>query len=565
MDPQAYRHQQVVSALVLSAMLVACAGGVGAQETNPPLRPSEIPADRPQYLPPASDEGFTLPPVPSAPPAALPGGVPTEIRSFVFDGNTVIGEAELRAVANPFIGKPVTPADLEELRHRITRLYVSRGYINSGALIPEAAYRDGVFRFQIVEGRVSAVRLKGQERLREGYLTERLVRRHDEVLNVNTLQDRFRLLLADPLIENMNARVVPGAELGQALLEVDVTRARPYQLSVFANNYRPPSVGSEALGLTGAVWNLTSLGDVLDVTALKSEGSDRINLGWSVPLPSWRTVLNLRYDKGDASLIEEPLRHIDVDSKIESLEIGLSHPVIDTLEQRLAVGLSWARRENRTTLLGEPFSFIPGEPEGISRLYVWRFFQEYAHRWATQVLALRSTFSFGHNNIPSAIDSRFGAPAHEFLVWLGQAQYARRVTEKGAQLVLKATVQESGDRLLPLERIAVGGVATVRGYRENQLVRDTGYVGSVEIHFPVVGPPDSPHTVNLIPFVDFGSARNKGEARDYLFAAGLGVTWRFKGLSGELFAGKKLKDLPARENGNLQDNGIHFQVRYDLF
>jgi hemolysin activation/secretion protein len=40
------------------------------------------------------------------------------------------------AVVDPHIGKPVTTAELEEIRRQFTLLYINRGYINSGAIIP---------------------------------------------------------------------------------------------------------------------------------------------------------------------------------------------------------------------------------------------------------------------------------------------------------------------------------------------------------------------------------------------------------------------------------------------
>ena len=58
------------------------------------------------------------------------------------------------------------------------------------------------------------------------------------------LQDRFRLLLADPLFQRLNVRLQPGDAPGRALLDVDVTPARSWQVSAFANNHVAPAVGS---------------------------------------------------------------------------------------------------------------------------------------------------------------------------------------------------------------------------------------------------------------------------------------------------------------------------------
>ena len=70
----------------------------------------------------------------------------------------------------------VSVGELEQLRQAISRYYVDRGYINSGALLPDDFYRDGIVHFRIVEGRVDQVRLQGLGRLRPSYVEERLVR-----------------------------------------------------------------------------------------------------------------------------------------------------------------------------------------------------------------------------------------------------------------------------------------------------------------------------------------------------------------------------------------------------
>jgi hemolysin activation/secretion protein len=48
----------------------------------------------------------------------------------------------------------------------------------------------------------------------------------------------------------------------------------------------------------------------------------------------------------------------------------------------------------------------------------------------------------------------------------------RRFDTRGDQYVLRNDLQLAKDPLLPLEQFTVGGASTVRGYRENQLVKD---------------------------------------------------------------------------------------------
>lgn len=567
------------SAVLLAVAELIVGGGTAAADDNALLaqgvprtegadRPSAQPLERPGYLPDKPADVFTLPPLRlEAPEAGVLAGPRLEIKSYLFEGNTAFSSEALQRIAEPYAGRIVSASELEDLRHRLTRFYVERGYINSGAVIPDGALTNGVLRILIVEGQLQEIRLKGMERLSEEYVRGRLARGAGP-LNVNVLQENFQLLLADPLFSKMNARLLPGSEPGSAILDVDVTRARPYQLSVFADNYRPPSIGADALGAGGWVRNLTGLGDVLDATIQNSaqvKGGARYGLGWSVPVNSHGTQLHLRIDHGRSSVIEEPLNVADIDSTLDSREIGMSHPFIEDLQRKFSLGIVYARRENRTTLLGQPFSFIPGEPAGDSKLAVWRFWQDYVQRMEQQVLALRSTFSSGRNNIEENSSVPGAQPAPDFFVWLGQAQYVHRVPKTAGQFLLRADIQRTRDSLLPLEQMAVGGVNTVRGYRENYMVRDTGYRASIEYQHPLLGAADERYALTLAPFIDYGAAKNIGAARDRIYSAGVGLLWRWRRVSASLYAAKRFVTPPTPSQTTLQDRGIHLEIRYDAF
>jgi hemolysin activation/secretion protein len=485
------------------------------------------------------------------------------VTGFAFEGNAIFSSAALQAVAAPYAGRKITAGELEELRLALSRYYVDRGYINSGALLPPDFYRDGILHFRIVEGRIDQVRLQGLGRLHESYVRDRLTR-EDEPLNVNVLQERFQLLLTDPLFAKVNARLQPGAAPGLATLDVDVARARPWDLSVYFNNYQPPSIGAEAAGVSGVLRNLTGRGDTLDATLQQGqESTGNYTLGWLVPL-AYGTEARARYIHEQSTVLEEPLDALDLGSTQDSYEFGLAQTLLDTLKRRFTLGLTYTHRENSTTLFGDPFSFVHGEDTGTSKVDAWRFEQDYIERWPVQTFALRSTFTWGRTNVDPDTPPVELVPTRNYFFWLGQAQLSRLVLKNGATLSLRGTLQWTDDRLVPLERIAVGGRYSVRGYRENQLVRDQGYYASVELRYPLFERRAQRHRLFLVPFFDFGEAWNRGEDRERLSAVGVGLNWELHGLSAELYYGKRLAEPGIETSGDLQDEGVHFQVRYQF-
>ena len=547
--------------LLLASPLCAAAGG-GIESMD---RPSARPLPAPYYVPPKPPEGLTAPPSPEAEAlAADTRKIP--LHRIVLEGGSVFPETELRALVQAYEGREVLLGEVEELRQALTRHYIEAGYINSGAVIPEGGYRDGELHIRLIEGRLDEVRIRGQQGLRPGYLQSRLQGDPEQPFNLKELQDRFQWLLSDPLIGKMNGRILPGAEPGHGILDVEVTRARAYQLSLFGNNYRPPSIGAEAFGVGGWVRNITGFGDLLEFNYLTSQGSDRYFGGFTVPITYAGSQVFFHFDEGESQVIEAPVDRLRIRSLVHSLEGGFSHPFLQTLSRQFSAGASLSLRQNETTLLGRPYSFVPGEPTGQYQATVWRLFQDYMQRFDRHAVAFRSTFSVGMNALGALPERNPNDPDSEFFAWLGQGQYAYLLPDDVSQLVLRGNLQLSDSPLLPLERMAVGGVGSVRGYRENHLVRDEGYNVSVELRYPLWGSsPDSRHRLTLVPFWDYGEAWNIGQKSDALYSIGLGIHWQFRPIHAEFHYGHALHRPTPHTRGDLQDDGVHFQVRMDAF
>ena len=126
-------------------------------------------------------------------------------------------------------------------------------------------------------------------------------------------------------------------------------------------------------------------------------------------------------------------------------------------------------------------------------------------------------------------------------------------------------MQFANDRLFPLEQVPVGGRFSVRGYRENTLIRDNAFLASIETRYPVMHYASGEDLLQFAQFVDMGRSWNaKGTTPDpqTLASVGLGVRWnilprdraRF-----ELYWGVPLNHVP-HPPGNLQDHGIHLQL-----
>ena len=556
--------------LVLVMTLVLLPPAFGQPSESPPLsgRPSDTRPEVPGYAPDLGPGGLTLPSGSEQSPPPPPRTGPTIVLHGVrFEGNTVLADAELETVAAPFLNRPIGRADLEELRLRLTRFYVDKGYLNSGALLPDQEVAGGVLTYRIIEGQLGEIRVEGTGTLNPDYVSERLRIGAGPPFNVDALRERFQLLLTDPLFEQLNGRLVPGSRRGEAALELTVKRARPYDMSLSVDNYSPPSVGAERLMMSWVARNITGHGDVADLSIGFTDGRASLYGGFAVPVTPRDTVVFARFEVSDTSVVEESLDALDIETRIQGVEVGISHPLKRSLSETLALGGKLVVRDSESTLLGVPFSFSLGEEDGESKITALRLTQDYANRAPRQVMSARSTLSIGLDAL-NATRHHGNRPDSRYLAWLGQARFARRLLDDDrAELLLRADAQLASDALLPMERLALGGRYSVRGYRENTLVRDSGYAASAEFRYRVAQSPDW-GVLHLGPFVDYGQGWNKRgpKDRETLFSLGLGLVWSWSDrVSAELFIAEDLDGAPDQTDHDLQDDGIHFRFVADLF
>lgn len=524
-----------------------------------------------------------LPPAPVLPP--LPPPTPREfelipsvqvfVREIRVAGSTVFPPEELAAVTRPYVNRTVTHEDLEALRLALTRLYIDKGYVNSGAILPDQRVTEGVVTYQIIEGRLTDIEVEGNRWFRSGYLQRRLALGAGPPLNVNALQERFQLLLEDQRIQRLSAELKPGLQPGDSSLKVQVEERTPYRISLEFNNYQSPSVGAERGILTAEHQNLTGNGDILRMQYGRSRGLEPLlDFRYALPVNAQDTTLIAQYRKNTYSIVEEPFNRLDVESKSDIYGLTVRHPLRRTLDTEVALELTGERLSNKTFLLGEPFTLTPGAHQGESVVAALRFAQEAVYRTSEQVIAARSRFSLGVDALGATINNDSGLPSGKFFAWLGQFQWVRRLPVLDSQLILRADTQLTSDSLLGLEQFAVGGRYTVRGYRENTFVRDNAVVASVEARIPMVRNVRWADYLELAPFFDYGRAWNAnppGDEAASIYSAGIGLRWGARIPAAiplrtqlEVYWGHPFRNIPTA-GGNLQDRGIHLQFVLSAF
>lgn len=506
---------------------------------------------------------------------AIPEGIrhPFVVRRFEFVGNRVFSDARLGAVVADYLWRPMDILELEQARLAITKLYIENGYVNSGAIVENLPDTEGVVAIRIVEGELTQANIEGVKWVREGFYRSRLGVGSGRPLSSDSLRQELRLWRQQYPVEQVNAELRPGALPGQAVIDVAIRERFPYHLGVQYANDRPPSTGSDRISVALEVESLTRNADRLHidygivrggrwVEDAEWQGWDDLAVSYRIPVNSRDTSLSAWYSRYHVAVTEEAFRELHITAESESFGVSLSHPVIRSPSRELTLSLAGERRVNRNFLLGRPYSFSPGSIEGESVVHALRLSGQWVQRGARQVIAGRLTLSWGIDALGATRNS--GAlPDGQFVGILGQARYLRRIGRTPHQWAVKLAGQYTPDPLLTLEQLAMGGGDTVRGYRENTLIRDYGAMATLEAHLAVWTRKDAQPIVRLVPFASLGAGWNNDRSTPHpsdIESAGVGmVVTPIRQIEASLFWGYAFRELEYTTY-NLQDDGIHFRL-----
>jgi len=572
--------------LALAAQSAALAQPRPPKPPSLPFEPLERPGDiRPELPPPGAppQPSFVLPPLPTpgADEQRLSRGPEIVVREFRITGSTVFSPEQLAALTAPYLGHPIASEELNQLRDELTRLYVDAGYLNSGAVLPDQDVSEGVVEYQIVEGRLGEVAIEGNRWFRTGYLERRILRGVHTPLDVIDLEKELQLLQQDPRIRRVDAELLPGERPGEARLRTRFQEELPFLASLEFSNYESPSVGAYRTELDLAHNNLTGNGDILRTMGAWTEGLEEYEIGYEIPVTSFDTTLGAWFYYGSSDVVEEPFEDLDISSRSKTYGLEIRQPLYRTLETQFSLALTGEWRESENFLLGQPFPFSEGTDDGRAVVSVVRFRQDFLYRDLSQVIAVRSLLSVGLDVLGATMDGCAtlelaegcvedpdanvgGVPDAQFLAWLGQFQWVRRFEPWGVEAVFRTDVQLSTRPLFSLEQFPVGGHQSVRGYRENELVRDNGFASSLELRIPLWSSSDGTSSLQLAPFYDIGRSWNtqRGEpSPKTLSSVGVGLRAQVtRHLSGQIYWGHQIVNVPDPEDNGLQDDGVQFSV-----
>ncbi len=301
-------------------------------------------------------------------------------------------------------------------------------------------------------------------------------------------------------------------------------------------------------------------------------GLDYFETVYQVPLSPTDTTLRLSGAWISTNVVEEPFNQLGVSGNTNRYAAWLRQPLIRTPQEELGLSIGFTRTAGQTFLFDRlltPFGFGP-DANGFSSTSVISFAQDYAFREPDGAWAFTSQFNVG-TRLFNATENSTPIPDGQFFSWQGLAQRVQRI---GLDHLLIATfnVQLTPQSLLPSESFTIGGVNSVRGYRQGTRSGDNGLRFSLEDRITVQRDGAGRPVFILTPFLDLGSVWNHPSnpnvitGQSFLMGSGLGMTLQniegLEGVSFRLNYGIPIINMSDRGN-HLQDSGFYFGVDYN--
>jgi hemolysin activation/secretion protein len=549
----------------------------------------------PAFAQQAGSDAGAAPPATSAAPAQE-AELRFDVMEYVVRGNSVLGAADIQTVLTPFAGYNKTVPEVEAARAALEKAYRDRGYATVVVEVPQQDVSSGLIDLIVTEGRVGQVRVTGADYVLPSEVRGSLPSlKKGEVPNVPVLQQELSSANARTT-RSITPEFKAGLTPGTVDIDLAVDDKRPWGAGIELNDSYNRSTKRLRMNASAHYDNLWQQGHSANIffqTAPQDLNQVQVFSGsYYAPLGYGRTsllgyVVNSNTDVatvgglavlGNGLTVGGRVMHTLGNSPkgvVQSLLFGVDYK--DYLDQ---IGLKDPETGEQLTF-DTPIKYLP-----FTAQYRWLGgsaksngeFSIGATFAFDGVVGKQREFGLVFDDITTPQDESFvgkraGAEA-SFIYFYGSGAYSRQLP-MGFDFKAALDWQLAPRPLISNEQFVLGGVGSIRGYREAEVLGDSGARLSFELgyHIPL-GKAGSSLADNIdwriAAFIEGGHAWNEDplpEEESKFWLASTGLTTRFdvySHLYGQLDLAYQFRSDPSKSGQPVKDDlgGLraHFKV-----
>lgn len=474
--------------------------------------------------------------LPSVTRSQAPEGASTaRIQEIQFSRSEMLRADELRALAQPYVGRALTTTDLQQLLDAIAALYQSRNVLTAVGVLPQQDLQSGLLRVLLVEGRLGDVTVKADPTLAQEWVKAWFALPAGEVIGSEPLRKRLVLfnLASD---HQAQAQFVPGARFGVSDLAVEVVEQTPLQTWAMVDTYPGDTKGKHSMAL-GLRWApVTARGGRLDAAVLGNAKGGTLTSSYSMPIgvDGWRAGLNAALSRSDILLpAGDGSPDLVLQGSSQSIGAELEHTWVLGAPWLLTSSVSLGSLSSKTDLDG--ITLVENELDKLAvsvRL---------SHETATSKAHLRT----------SLVTARSGGASHGYLDL--SAQWRQAIDARGLWQFRTSGLLRTNDRGSPgsSDAFSLGGQDSLRGFDANTVMGSSGRAVQLELRRQLLNTGN--RRLEGFAFLDTGRARTAGKAQAAA-SVGLGIQAQLNEVVGiDLTLSRQTQGLQAeRHRANLR-------------
>ena len=398
------------------------------------------------------------------------------IQEIQLKGADSLSANERDTMFQPYIGQCLGVSQLNELLKVITNHYIDRGLVTTRAYLPQQDLSQGHLQMLVVEGKLESLKGADNSKLSRRELTMSFPGQAGSRLSLREVEQAIDQLNRLPS-NQAQMELAPGNEVGSSAVVVKNNPQKPWRVSLARNNDGQKSTGEQQWG-TGFEWDSPlGLADQLvmrgghDASSDNQKSSKSAMLYYNLPWGWWNFAYT--YSQSDYRSVAQA-NTFDFKQSGESTNHQLrAERVIhrDAMSKTsLNTGLAHMRSNNyvRDTRLRN----------SSHRLSEFQFGINHGRRIASSFVNLDVGLQkgIGAFDAQGSHSSKPGTPNARYRKYTATISYLQPFKLWGESLSFTsmATGQRSEDALFSPQRISLGGSASVRGYKDQQLSGDSG-------------------------------------------------------------------------------------------
>ena len=442
-----------------------------------------------------------------------PGEVITfELKKIVTDASAVLTDAELDAIIKPYEGKQVQLNDIYAIVDKINALYNDKGYVTCRAFLPPQTITDGTVKLLLVEGRTGSTIVNNNKYTKTKYITNRMHLAKGEIANIKQLNKDLLLFNATNSTQ-LRIMMKAGTEPGTTDYEITAYEPKRDTWTVFEDNAGSDTSGEYRTGLFFNTKSLSGHCDALSLGTVISEGTKAANVMYSRSLGRSGTKMNLMYSTNAVEVVKGDYEDM-IKGHANSYAIGFTQPIVVNETTRTELSLDYNRQNSKTDFMpaGTRFNIVDDSVQDFSLGFAM------TNYGASHVFYQKHSYVRGYSESAPDMSAQ---NSQNFGFYKFNAMY-QKLYKAGQMWSLRADAQWSGSEgMVSSRQFYMGGMYSVRGYKENYLGGDGGFTFSAEYAVPVINKNTSAFT-----FFDYGHVYGNGQSDDQhnvLSSVGLGI------------------------------------------